>query len=88
MLLAVGLEGFWGLVISAVALPALCFVKTGDGKPFDSFPAAVRVCVLLGMCSESTQDSIHLRSDNLLQEIAASRQLQWSTAGRASQNHD
>ena len=43
-LLAVGLEGFWGLVISAVALPILGMVRGTDGLPLDSTAQAFRVC--------------------------------------------
>ncbi|BDA40609.1 Solute carrier family 35 member F6 [Coccomyxa sp. Obi] len=35
-LLAVGLEGFWGLVLSAIALPVLGVVRGTDGLPLDS----------------------------------------------------
>ena len=42
-LLAVGLEGFWGLVISAVALPILGMVRGTDGLPLDSTTQAFRV---------------------------------------------
>ncbi|EIE26741.1 hypothetical protein COCSUDRAFT_4914, partial [Coccomyxa subellipsoidea C-169] len=55
-LLAVGLEGFWGLVLSAIALPILGVVRGTDGLPLDSATQA-------------------------FQEIAASRQLQITTAG-------
>ncbi|CAL5225386.1 g8193 [Coccomyxa viridis] len=41
-LLAVGLEGFWGLVISAVALPILGVVRGTDGLPLDSTTQAFR----------------------------------------------
>ncbi len=45
-LLAVGLEGFWGLVLSAIALPILGVVRGNDGIPLDSASQAfqVRVC--------------------------------------------
>lgn len=46
-LLAVGLEGFWGLVICAIALPILSNVKGSDSIPLDSFKGAIRVRVLL-----------------------------------------
>lgn len=42
-LLAVGLEGFWGLLICAVALPALSLIKGPAGLPLDSAPQAWRV---------------------------------------------
>lgn len=42
-LLAVGLEGFWGLAISAVALPILGVVRGTDGLPLDSTTQAFRV---------------------------------------------
>ena len=42
-LLAVGLEGFWGLVISAIALPLLTVVKGPGGVPFDDAIQALRV---------------------------------------------
>lgn len=45
-LLAVGLEGFWGLVICAIALPVLSNVKGDDGRSLDSFRGAIRVCIL------------------------------------------
>ena len=41
-LLAVGLEGFWGLVICAVALPVLSNVNGGDGRALDSFRGALQ----------------------------------------------
>ena len=43
-LLAVSLEGFWGLVISAACLPVLGSFKGSDGLPLDSFSGAMRVC--------------------------------------------
>lgn len=52
-LLAVGLEGFWGLVICAVALPLLTTVVKGpSGVPFDDAIEALRVgsCPLLRFC--------------------------------------
>lgn len=42
-LLAVGLEGFWGLLISLAALPALGAMRGPDGLPIDSLPQALRV---------------------------------------------
>lgn len=42
-LLAVGLEGFWGLVLSAVALPILGVVRGTDGLPLDSATQAFQV---------------------------------------------
>ena len=36
------LQGFWGLCISAVALPLLTFYKGPDGKPFDDAMGAWR----------------------------------------------
>lgn len=42
-LLAVGLEGFWGLVLSAIALPILGVVKGTDGLPLDSATHAFQV---------------------------------------------
>lgn len=42
-LLAVGLEGLWGLVISAVALPILTVARGSDGLPLDSATQAFRV---------------------------------------------
>ena len=42
-LLAVGLEGFWGLLISLAALPALGALRGPDGLPIDSLPQALRV---------------------------------------------
>lgn len=42
-LLAVGLEGMWGLAISAVALPSLSFLRWPDGTPVDVLAAAVKV---------------------------------------------
>ncbi len=41
-LLAVGIEGCWGLLLCAVALPVLSFVKAGDGLPVDDAAGAVR----------------------------------------------
>lgn len=42
-LLAVGLEGFWGLVLCIAALPLLTGIKGSDGLPLDDFPQALRV---------------------------------------------
>ena len=42
-LLAVGLEGFWGLVLSAIALPILGVVRGSDGFPLDSAKQAFQV---------------------------------------------
>ncbi|KAK9863936.1 hypothetical protein WJX84_010068 [Apatococcus fuscideae] len=41
-LLAVGLEGFWGLVISAIALPILTHITGSSGVPFDDAIQALR----------------------------------------------
>lgn len=46
VLLAVGLEGFWGLALCCGALPALHFARGPDGRPLDSFLDAVQVCRL------------------------------------------
>ena len=43
-LLAVGLEGFWGLTISAIALPILAVVRSSDGMPLDDARQAWQVC--------------------------------------------
>lgn len=43
VLLAVGLEGFWGLIICGVALPALQHVHGPDGRPMDNFATALAV---------------------------------------------
>ncbi len=43
VLLAVGMEGFWGLALCALALPALEHIRGADGQPLDSFTAAVAV---------------------------------------------
>ncbi|PRW18296.1 Solute carrier family 35 member F6 [Chlorella sorokiniana] len=40
VLLAVGMEGFWGLALCSLALPALQHIRGGDGLPLDSFTAA------------------------------------------------
>lgn len=42
-LLAVGLEGFWGLVICSAALPILSKVHGSDGLPLDGFNDAIKV---------------------------------------------
>lgn len=42
-LLAVGLEGFWGLALSLIALPILGAVRGSDGLPLDSARQAWRV---------------------------------------------
>lgn len=39
-LLGVGLEGMWGLALSAIALPILSIVKGPDGMPLDSLITA------------------------------------------------
>jgi len=41
-LLAVGLEGCWGLLLCLLALPALTLVRGTDGQPLDDAPAAAR----------------------------------------------
>ena len=41
-LLGVGLEGMWGLLLSAVALPILSVVKGSDGLAVDSVVGAFR----------------------------------------------
>jgi hypothetical protein len=41
-LLAVGLEGFWGMVICAIALPVMATLKDGAGLPYDNALAALR----------------------------------------------
>lgn len=41
-LLGVGLEGMWGLALSAIALPILSIVKGPDGVPLDSLITAGR----------------------------------------------
>ena len=46
-LLAVGLEGFWGVVICAIALPILSVVKGSNGLPIDSFSGAFTVAPFL-----------------------------------------
>lgn len=45
-LLAVGLEGMWGLVISAAALPTMSFVRWPDGTPVDVLQSAINVSAL------------------------------------------
>ena len=39
--LAVGIEGVWGLLICALALPILSATGGAGGAPFDSFPLAM-----------------------------------------------
>ena len=41
-LLGVGLEGMWGLLLSAIVLPILSFVKGSDGVAVDSLMSAFR----------------------------------------------
>lgn len=41
-LLAVGLEGCWGLVLCAVLLPLTTLIRGPDGVPLDDAPAAFR----------------------------------------------
>lgn len=43
VLLAVGVEGVWGLALCTLALPALEHLRGADGRPLDSFTAAVAV---------------------------------------------
>jgi hypothetical protein len=43
VLLAVGLEGFWGLALSCAALPALSLIQGPEGRPLDSFGQAWEV---------------------------------------------
>jgi drug/metabolite transporter (DMT)-like permease len=40
-LLAVGLEGFWGICMCGVALPLMSLFKQASGKPLESLPVAV-----------------------------------------------
>ncbi|KAL4853473.1 Solute carrier family 35 member F6 [Chlorella vulgaris] len=40
VLLAVGLEGFWGLALCCAALPALSLIQGPGGRPLDSFGQA------------------------------------------------
>lgn len=42
VLLAVGVEGAWGLAIAALALPLLSVVRGRGGEPLDSLPDALR----------------------------------------------
>lgn len=42
-LLAVGLEGFWGLILCFVVLPILSVVSATDGLPLDDVPQAFEV---------------------------------------------
>lgn len=65
-LLAVGLEGFWGLVISAIALPILGAVRGPDGLPLDSVTQAFQVCSQDPICSCYPDPLIH---DLLLQVL-------------------
>ena len=65
-LLAVGLEGFWGLVISAVALPILSVVRGSDGLPLDSAMQAFRVRAFAAhatssrrLCARCDRDCLH-----------------------------
>lgn len=55
-LLAVGLEGTWGLIISACALPACSFIRWPDGTPIDVLPAAIRVwhCCTTVLCCDGS----------------------------------
>ena len=46
-LLAVGLEGCWGLLICCAALPALSWLPGPSGQPLDSFSSAIQVCCRL-----------------------------------------
>lgn len=46
VLLAVGMEGFWGLVLCSVALPTLEHIHGADGRPLDSFTTAWAVSVI------------------------------------------
>lgn len=41
-LLGVGLEGMWGLLLSAIALPILSMVKGSDGMAIDSLVTAFK----------------------------------------------
>ena len=40
---AVGMEGFWGVLLSCAALPVLCYIRGPDGLPLDSLVEAVQV---------------------------------------------
>lgn len=46
VLLAVGMEGFWGLVLCSLVLPTLEHIHGADGRPLDSFTAAWAVSVI------------------------------------------
>ncbi|KDD71182.1 hypothetical protein H632_c5625p0, partial [Helicosporidium sp. ATCC 50920] len=41
VLLAVGMEGAWGVLLSAAALPLVSRLRGADGRAWDSFPEAV-----------------------------------------------
>lgn len=41
VLMAVGMEGFWGLLLSCLALPALQYLPGPDGQPLDSITKAL-----------------------------------------------
>lgn len=56
-LLAVGLEGCWGVALCAVALPVLSYVKASDGIPLDDAPMALREVLhstQLQVCKDSS----------------------------------
>eukprot|EP00884_Botryococcus_braunii_P021063 jgi/Botrbrau1/7640/Bobra.0159s0086.1 len=57
-LLAVGLEGFWGLVICCIALPLLSVVKGPNGLPLDSAPQALREIMASPQLQLSTIGSV------------------------------
>ena len=40
-LVAVGLEGMWGMILCLLALPFLSAIKDSHGRPLDDLPAAI-----------------------------------------------
>ncbi|KAK9801947.1 hypothetical protein WJX73_008800 [Symbiochloris irregularis] len=57
-LLAVGLEGMWGLLISAAALPAMSFVRWPDGTHVDVLSNAIKEIMASKQLQISTAGSV------------------------------
>ena len=71
-LLGVGLEGMWGLLLSAIALPILSIVKGSDGMAIDSLVTAFKEIAnswqlqVRPVCMQDSCCGSHVHDDRLL----------------------
>ena len=71
-LLGVGLEGMWGLLLSAIALPVLSIVKGSDGMAIDSLVTAFKEIAnswqlqVRPVCMHESCYRSHVQDDRLL----------------------